>query len=291
MNFRSWGTACVLVMSITSGASAQAPAPAATPVPGDQQVAQIQAQDYRDRAARGLFEAASVAYEEGRYEEALEHFTKAYELSPTRHLLLYNIASSQDRLRRDSEALANFQRYLELNPTASNRQAVEARVQVLKQAVAAHQAEEAERDAAQEKAEAEAVAATKAASPAAEVAAPEPSERRGVKRWVTYAGAGVTAALAAVTLVSGLQTNKANDEYESYSKTPGATASESKRLYDEGHAFQTTTNVLAAGTLVVGVTTGVIAAFFTDWRTKEQRIQPQVSVSTNHLKLGLSHAF
>ncbi len=230
-----------------------------------------------------------MAYEEGRYEEALEHFTKAYELSPTRHLLLYNIASSQDRLRRDGDALKNFERYLELNPTASNRQAVEARVQVLKQAVAAHQAEEAERDAAQEQAEAEAVAATKAA--ATPVAAqPTHSARRGIKPWVTYVGAGVTAALAGVTVWRGILTNKTRDEYESYSAKTGAQASESRRLYDDGLKFRTQTNVFAATAGVVGVTTAVIAAFFTDWGN-EKPTQPQISVGANHFHLGLRHGF
>src|SRR5690242_11428414 len=106
----------------------------------------IQRQDYRDKAARGLFEAGSVAFEEGRYEEALEHFEQAYELSPNRHLLLYNIASSLDRLRRDAEALEKFQRYLELNPTASNRTGVEARVIVLRKAVEQNALEDKKRE-------------------------------------------------------------------------------------------------------------------------------------------------
>ena len=288
MKARSWLAAWVLVTSITNGVVAQEQA--TTPPQDEQQVAQIQAQDYRDRAARGLFEAGSVAYEEGRYEEALEHFTKAYELSPTRHLLLYNIASSQDRLRRDSDALKNFERYLELNPTASNHAAIRARVEVLKQAVA-RQAEEDARQAEHARAEAEAMAATAAPPPSTQPAA-EQSDRghRRLPPVVTFVGAGLTAALVGVTIWSGLNTNKARDQYEDYSQMPRASASESKNLYEDGLKRQTRTNVLAISAGVVGVATGVIAAFFTDWH-KEKPTQPQVSVGLNHFQLGLSHGF
>ncbi len=273
-------------MSIASGVVAQEQA---TAEPQDQQVAQIQAQDYRDRAARGLFEAGSVAYEEGRYEEALEHFAKAYELSPTRHLLLYNIASSQDRLRHDSDALKNFERYLELNPTASNKSAVQARVEVLRQAVA-RQIEEDARDAELARAEAEAVAAVNAAPPSTPPAETTAPGRRRLPPAVTFVGAGLTAALVGVTIWSGLNTNKARDQYEDYSQMPRATARESKGLYEDGLKRQTRTNALAISAGVVGVATGVIAAFFTDWH-KEKPTQPQVSVGLNRFELGLSHGF
>jgi tetratricopeptide (TPR) repeat protein len=284
VNFRSGWLACVLALQVASVAWGQ-------DASVDEQVAQVQTQDYRDKAARGLFEAGGVAFEEGRYEEALEHFKKAYELSPNRHLLLYNIASSMDRLRRDTEALPTFERYLELNPTAPNRPAVEARVRVLRQAVEEQRAEDARRQqeqAAQSAAQASAAQAA-AATPATPVAEPKKSRRR-IPPIVTYVGAGLTAALAGVTVWSGLNTNKARDNYESYSQDNGATFSESKRLYDDGVKRQTRTNVLAATTGVVGVATAVVAAFFTDWQG-DRKTQAQVQVGLNQFQMGMSHAF
>jgi Flp pilus assembly protein TadD len=101
VKFQKWLSALVLATLCASSGKAQDPGSTAS-------TAEVQAQDYRDKAARGLFEAGSVAFEEGRFEEALDHSTKAYELSPNRHLLLYNIGSSLDRLRRDKEALQTF---------------------------------------------------------------------------------------------------------------------------------------------------------------------------------------
>jgi len=68
-----------------------------------------------DQEARALFDAASVAFEEGRYENALEYFQRSYALS-RRPQLLYNIGVTAERLRLDREALEAFRSFLELAP-------------------------------------------------------------------------------------------------------------------------------------------------------------------------------
>jgi tetratricopeptide (TPR) repeat protein len=88
-----------------------------------------------DREARALFDAGSVAFTEGRYESALRHFENAYALSP-RPGMLFNIATTYDRMRRDAEALAHFRSYLEAIPEAPNRAEVQARIAVLEQVLA-----------------------------------------------------------------------------------------------------------------------------------------------------------
>ncbi len=93
--------------------------------------------DPGDEEARLRFEAGRVAFIAGRNEEALADFRRAYELSE-RPALLYNIGVALDRLRRDAEALEAFERYLAEAPPAQlqNRGEVEARIGVLREAIA-----------------------------------------------------------------------------------------------------------------------------------------------------------
>jgi tetratricopeptide (TPR) repeat protein len=90
----------------------------------------VQAQEgttAEDRQARAEFQAGRESFDAGRWEEALTHFEKAYELSP-RPMLLYNIAKAQDNLGKLREARATYKRFLAAVPDATNRGAVERRV-------------------------------------------------------------------------------------------------------------------------------------------------------------------
>jgi tetratricopeptide (TPR) repeat protein len=89
-----------------------------------------------DEEARALFAAGQVAYDDGRYESALEYFQRAYDLSH-RPLLLYNIGSCAEHLRMDQRALDAYHQYLVEVPTAANRSAVESRIGVIERAMAA----------------------------------------------------------------------------------------------------------------------------------------------------------
>jgi tetratricopeptide (TPR) repeat protein len=111
--------------------------PATADAQGRRRGAQAQAAtSSRDEEARMLFEAGRVAYEDGRFEDALGYFQRAHDLSG-RPALLYNVGSAADKLRRDAVALDAFRRYLEALPTAENRGEVEARIRVLEQVVGA----------------------------------------------------------------------------------------------------------------------------------------------------------
>lgn len=90
----------------------------------------------QDAHARELFENGRVAYQEARYEAALDLFTQAYALSK-RPQLLNNIGQAADRLRMDAEALDAYQRYLAEVPDAENRAAVENRITALKEVIEA----------------------------------------------------------------------------------------------------------------------------------------------------------
>lgn len=95
-----------------------------------------------DEEARALYSAGEIAYNEGRFQSALDYFQRAYELS-SRPALLFNIGSAAERVRQDDVALAAFERYLAEMPEAPNRPAVEARIQILRTAIAEREAREA----------------------------------------------------------------------------------------------------------------------------------------------------
>lgn len=95
-------------------------------------LAQADAEDPMEEEARLVYEAGTVAFADARYEEALERFRTAYELSP-RVRLQYNIGLAADRLRRDDEALAAFELFLRDSPPDAQGVAdAEVRVRVLR---------------------------------------------------------------------------------------------------------------------------------------------------------------
>jgi len=92
-----------------------------------------------DEEARALYSAGEIAYNEGRFQSALEYFQRAYELS-SRPALLFNIGSAAERVRQDDVALAAFEQYLAEVPAAPNRGVVEARIAILRTAIAEREA-------------------------------------------------------------------------------------------------------------------------------------------------------
>ncbi len=115
-----WIVPLLLVLTVTARAGAQ------------------DADELADSEARARFEAGRTAMTAGRPEDALVDFQRAYELSH-RPELLYNVGIAADRLRRDDDALAAFERYLaEMPPDQlTNRAEVESRVETLRQTIAA----------------------------------------------------------------------------------------------------------------------------------------------------------
>jgi hypothetical protein len=80
-----------------------------------------------------------------------------------------------------------------------------------------------------------------------------------------YVGVGATVVLGAATVWSGLDTNKARDDFDSEPTQAGL---------DDGRKKQTRTNVLLAGTAVAGVATATIGIFFTNWGNKKKAAPP-----------------
>jgi tetratricopeptide (TPR) repeat protein len=194
----AWGVgALVLALALASTGVAQEPAAgAATDASADADQAD------RDREARFLFEAGRTAYDAGRYKEALGHFQRAYELSQ-RPQLLYNVGQAADRLRQDQLALDAFERYLSALPAAANRPAVEERIKVLREVLAARQSEA---DAAPaptpaETAQASPTLAEQAASGRAGGEAPRDQDENLLSQWWLWAAAGGVAAGVVVVAI------------------------------------------------------------------------------------------
>jgi tetratricopeptide (TPR) repeat protein len=108
----------------------------------DPDTAGAQADQVREEA-QALFQAGRIAYEAGRYEEALERFRAAHELTGLQGLL-YNVAIAADRARFDEEALTYYERFLaETEPDEATRRQVEARVAGLQRALERRLSEDA----------------------------------------------------------------------------------------------------------------------------------------------------
>lgn len=93
-----------------------------------------------DRAARLIFESASRAYEAGDFQDALDRYVQAYDLSQ-RALLLYNIALCHDRLDNEAKAAEYYERFVSEVPDSPRAPVARSRAEILR-------ASEAEREAA-----------------------------------------------------------------------------------------------------------------------------------------------
>ena len=80
-----------------------------------------------DNSAKTLFENGARAYQEGRDEDAVDLFLKAYALDPQPELL-YNTAQAYERLGDIRNALRCYRDYLRQGPSAQDRSFVETRV-------------------------------------------------------------------------------------------------------------------------------------------------------------------
>jgi hypothetical protein len=76
-----------------------------------------------------------------------------------------------------------------------------------------------------------------------------------------FVGAGATVVLGGLTIWSGLDTQAAREDYDQNPTPEGL---------DEGRGKQRRTNLLLGVTAAVGVATGVIALWFTEWKPSKQ---------------------
>jgi tetratricopeptide (TPR) repeat protein len=85
-------------------------------------------------AAEARFEGGVVAYDEGRFRDAIELFKEADRLSPSARLS-FNIAKVYERMGDNRNALAAYRDYLRRLPAAENQGEVSQRVRELEQSL------------------------------------------------------------------------------------------------------------------------------------------------------------
>ncbi|MEM1415714.1 MAG: tetratricopeptide repeat protein [Myxococcota bacterium] len=261
-----------------------------------------------DQAARLTFERAREAFVNGDYEEALRLFRQAYELSP-RPVLLYNIAATLDRLRRDEEAVQALQAYLDADPDAPERQEIEARIRVLQAAIDEREAEEQARREDQERREAELEAERQriAEENAAREASAQEDEGGGLHPAVFWVTAGAALAVGGVAAWSGADASSKDDDYRALAdmalNRPGGTLPQDEEdveaAFEEVESAQFRTNLLIGigGTLAIGA---VVLVFLTDFGGDEDdpdaeaslpSTLPQLGASPDGIFVGATHRF
>lgn len=154
-----------------------------------------------DEEARGLFLAGRAAYEDGRFEEALDYFRRAHALSG-RPELLFNVGQAADRARMDEAAVDAWEAYLDAVPDSPNRRTVETRVRALRKAMARREESSRSEDAASVPSPRETAETEARRGPEVQVAgAGEPQEDRGGvhTRWWFWTGAGAAVVAAVLT--------------------------------------------------------------------------------------------
>lgn len=97
-----------------------------------------------EQRARELFEVGDDHYAAGRYEQAVEHFQRAYELSP-QPALLFNIANALERMGEYQKAADHLRRYLD-SPRADDIASVRERIRRLELAARAQNIDDKPRD-------------------------------------------------------------------------------------------------------------------------------------------------
>lgn len=237
-----------------------------------------QDQNQLDEAARLTFESAREAFVAGDYENALARFRQAYQLSP-RPGLLYNIAQTLDRLRRDDETLAALRDYLRAAPDAQNRSEVEARIRVLERAIAERRPANPPDNGGGGSGSGGGSTSTQSGGGLAVL---HPAFFLGA--------AGLALASAGVLIWSGIETLALNDAYL-MSNDPATI----EAMYASAESQQLLTNVFVGVTAGLGAIAAVLV-IFTDWNafgggSEQASLRPVLHAGPGGAWAGLGGSF
>ena len=134
------GPAFLSLLLLTSALSVQARAQTPVEVP---EAESVDRDDGRDTEAWALFQAGQAAFGQGRFQNSLDYFERAYELS-NRAQLLFHIGVSAERLQQNERAMSALRQYLVEVPDSANRASIEGRLEELEGERDARLAREAE---------------------------------------------------------------------------------------------------------------------------------------------------
>jgi tetratricopeptide (TPR) repeat protein len=214
--------------------------------------------------ARTLFNKATVEYNVGRFQQALDLYTKAYERVP-KPALLFNIGQCHRLLGHYDQALFFYSGYLREKPEAANRTVVEQHMAEAKQALDQQRAAQAEaqRSAAQQSASAPQPPAHASAPAPSPVPPPPPVETpaqhgSSALRIAGLATAGAGVVLLGTGVVLGVHANSVSSELSQVSNQHGTWTSQYQSDYDSGKSAATAATVLYVAGAVAIVGGGVL---------------------------------
>jgi tetratricopeptide (TPR) repeat protein len=225
--------------------------------------------------AKALTGRATIEYNIGHFEQALELYTKAYEALPT-PALLFDLGQCHRMLANPERAIFFFQGYLRAKPDAPNRALVEQLLQDMQrqlesQRAAAARAEEAQRAAAP--------SPLAPASPAPLPDTPVVAQPVGhpTLRIAGLATAGAGVVLVGSAIVLGLHASSLSNEISRVSSDHGTWSSQYQSDYNAGKTSATAASILFVAGGVALATGGVLT--YLGWPRKTSDAHPVASVA------------
>ncbi len=229
------------------------------------------------KEARTLTSQASVEYDVGHFDQALELYTRAYERYP-KPALLFDIGQCHRQLGHYERAIFFFQGYLRGQPQAANRALVEKFIADSQQQLDAQRASGAAPPPPAESTPP--VAPALAPSPApGSVGAPAPAEAAGapppagphkalpVMQIAGLATAGTGVVLLGIAIAEGLQAQSLQNQVSQISSQRGSWSSQAQSDYDSGKSAATAASVLyVSGAIVLAA--GAVITWF-GWPTSQ----------------------
>jgi tetratricopeptide (TPR) repeat protein len=206
--------------------------------------------------ARKFTAQASVEYDVGHFDQALDLYTKAYERYP-KPALLFDIGQCHRLLGHFERAIFFYQGYLRGKPEAANRALVEQFILDSQKQLDAQRAAAPVPPVASDSTPAPAPAAPAPTDAAAPPPAPSPSAAQPadstaqspstswpVLRIAGVATAGVGVVLLGVAIGEGLQASSLSNQVSQISSQHGTWSPQAQSDYDSGKSAATTANVL-----------------------------------------------
>lgn len=193
----------------------------------------------RDRAL-DLFEQSMRSYREGRFQEAVDKLIEARKLK-SEPVLLYNLARAYEALGQSKEAAEAYAQYLNEEPNAPDRKAIEGRITTLR-AQAAQAAELAARQSSPPSGEESKERDTKDKDVVVE---PRESAASSVVPWVVVGAGALT--IGAGFVIYGLAQGKHDDA----TQDPVQLSAAGKQDSAEGLATAATATILAGAVVTV----------------------------------------
>ena len=236
--------------------------------------------------AEKIYARGVKAFDEKRFDKALEAFEEAYLLDPV-PILLYNIARAHEELGAFEEASRYLTRYLDRVPDADDRPQIEQRLNLLRSAIDAEKAAAAARadaDSARADAEEARAAQTRAEQGAMGAVDGRNAEPAEPSNWLAWTFMGTGTALVLLGGLSWAGAAQAVDDAQAISDEVDGSATAAQRAA-HADATKRIENGAAGGWAFVGL--GVAAGLVGFWLYESAPEAPAVGLVPMPNGLGL----